>query len=494
MIRSQRLMNASVAFSRSARWAELRFAIVGPLLAAPPAHGQLGAALAELAAKRWCHPISGEAIQFSAATLERWFYVARNSPDDPLGALRAHRRSDAGQSRQLSAALIQALHTQYTQHPQWSYRLHYDNLAARVSQEPALAPLPSYATVRRYMKAQGWVKQRRLARHPSPGQQAAAERLAQREVRSFEAEYVGALWHLDFHQCSRAVLSAQGHWIKPCLLGVLDDYSRLACHVQWYLGETAETLVHGLSQAIQKRGLPRALMTDNGAAMLADEVRQGLQRLSIIHELTLPYSPYQNAKQEVFWASVEGRLMAMLDGVEALTLAQLNEATQAWAEQEYHRRVHSELGCTPLARYLQGAQVMRPSPDSEPLRQAFRQQVSRRQRRSDGTVSVLGRRFELPSRYRQLEQPVVRYARWDLRGIDLIDPHSDQVLCTLYPLDKTANAEGQRRALAPLSRSPDADPIPPDEPAPLLQQLLADYAASGLPPAYLPSAAEVSDE
>jgi len=281
-------MSESALPSRSARWAELRFAIVGPLLAAPPAHGQLGAALAELAAKSWRHPMSSEAIEFSAATLERWFYVARNNPSDPLGALRSHRRADAGQSRQLSAALIEALHSQYRQFRHWSYRLHYDNLAARVAQAPALAPLPSYATVRRYMKARGWYKQRRLARHPTPGQQAAAARLEQREVRSFEAEYVGALWHLDFHECSRTVLSAQGHWIKPRLFGVLDDYSRLVCHVQWYFGEQAETLVHGLSQAIQKRGLPRALMTDNGSAMLADEVRQGLQRLSIIHELTLP--------------------------------------------------------------------------------------------------------------------------------------------------------------------------------------------------------------
>ena len=29
--------------------------------------------------------------------------------------------------------------------------------------------------------------------------------------------------------------------------------------------------MHGLSQAIQKRGLPRALLTDNGAAMVAED-------------------------------------------------------------------------------------------------------------------------------------------------------------------------------------------------------------------------------
>lgn len=69
-----------------------------------------------------------------------------------------------------------------------------------------------------------------------------------------------------------------------------------------------------------KRGLPRALMTDNGAAMLAEETTTGLAALGIVHQTTLPYSPYQNAKQESFWGRIEGRLMAMLEGDEGLTL------------------------------------------------------------------------------------------------------------------------------------------------------------------------------
>jgi hypothetical protein len=49
--------------------------------------------------------------------------------------------------------------------------------------------------------------------------------------------------------------------------------------------------------------------------------------------------------------------MAMLEGEQALTLDALNEATQAWVEQEYHRTVHTELEVTPLARYLGGPSV-----------------------------------------------------------------------------------------------------------------------------------------
>jgi putative transposase len=318
----------------------------------------------------------------------------------------------------------------------------------------------------------------------------AERRLAQLEVRSFEAEYTHALWHVDFHHGSLPIVTAAGHWVRPRLLGVLDDYSRLACHVQWYLEESAETLVHGLAQAFQKRALPRALMSDNGGAMLAEEVRQGLARLGVVHETTLPYSPYQNAKQEVFWASVEGRLLAMLEGVEALTLERLNEATQAWVELEYHRRVHAELGCTPLARYLQGPAVGRDSPTSDELRRQFRQQVSRTQRHSDGTISLAGRRFELPSRYRHLTRVTVRYARWDLRAIDLVDPQTHALLSVLYPLDKTAHAAGIRRPLEPCADACALRTTPAVGLAPLLQKLLADYAATGLPPAYLPHAGE----
>src|SRR5208283_1373770 len=122
-------------------------------------------------------------------------------------------------------------------------------------------------------------------------------------------------------------------------------------------------------------------MSDNGGAMTAAEITEGLTRLGIIHETTLPYSPYQNAKQESFWGQVEGRLLAMLEGVDDLTLAMLNEATQAWVELEYNREVHSEIGQTPLARFLTGPDVSRPSPDSAELRLAFTRAENRIQRR-----------------------------------------------------------------------------------------------------------------
>ena len=55
-------------------------------------------------------------------------------------------------------------------------------------------------------------------------------------------------------------------------------------------------------------------MSDNGSAMTSDEFTEGLERLGILHQPTLPHSPYQNDKQKVIWSQIEGRLMAMLEG------------------------------------------------------------------------------------------------------------------------------------------------------------------------------------
>ena len=66
-------MNESAEGSRAQRWAQLRFAVIGPLLASPPEYGQLAAALERLAAQSWRHPLSGEPVRFSAMTLERWY-------------------------------------------------------------------------------------------------------------------------------------------------------------------------------------------------------------------------------------------------------------------------------------------------------------------------------------------------------------------------------------------------------------------------------------
>jgi putative transposase len=138
-----------------------------------------------------------------------------------------------------------------------------------------------------------------------------------------------------------------------------------------------------------------------------------------------------------------------------------------------------------MNRYLQDKNVGRPSPDTSILSRTFCAEVKRKQRRSDGTITLEGCRFEIPNQYRHLDVLHVRYASWDLSSAFLVDPHSNTCLATLYPQDKSANADSIRRRLNQVDNKINHE-TPTTGIAPLLKELMAEYASTGLPPAYLP--------
>jgi len=146
-------------------------------LAAPPAKGELAGAIALLAARTWRHPTSGEAVRFGFSTIE----------------LRRKLRANAGQQPAMRAAIRQAIVEQYAAHKSWSVQLHYDNLVALAECRSELRPVPSYDTLRRFLKANGLAKRRRLTSRRTEGAEQAEARLLDREVLSYEAEYVGGL-------------------------------------------------------------------------------------------------------------------------------------------------------------------------------------------------------------------------------------------------------------------------------------------------------------
>ena len=116
---------------------------------------------------------------------------------------------------------------------------------------------------------------------------------------------------------------------------------------------------------------------------------------------------------------------------------------------EYNRKIHSELGMSPLQCYLHDKNVARPCPATEKLRLAFTAELGRTLRRSDSTLTLKGVRFESPPATATSSELWLRYASWDLSTVHLADPKSGAILGRIYPVDKKKNAEGLRAPRTP---------------------------------------------
>jgi len=97
---------------------------------------------------------------------------------------------------------------------------------------------------------------------------------------------------------------------------------------------------------------------------------------------------------------------------------------------------------------------------------------------------VEGVRYELPPRFGHMHKVTLRSPGWDKSQMTLVDPKTGGPVERLLPQDKAKNASGLRRTIEMQGTTAFVN-IKSDQPA-LLKKWLADYAATGLPPAYLP--------
>ena len=176
--------------------------------------------------------------------------------------------------------------------------------------------------------------------------------------------------------------------------------------------------------------------------------------------------------------------MAMLEGVDDLTLGRLNEATQAWVEQDYNRKHHSEINDTPLARFLAGPSVTRPCPDAAALRLAFTRTERRTLRKSDGTRSLKAGASRCPTNIAISPPWRVRFAAWDLTQVPISSIRTGTVLPAV-PTGQggqclnTSRLRRRHRTGKP-SPSPSRSPPPPARGiGPLLARMIDRQAATG---------------
>ena len=398
-----------------------RLSVLGPLASREALErGELQPLLRELASKRYDIPGSKHCY-LSAKTIEAWFYAWRRGGID---ALAPRSRCDRGQSK-LPPALQEALIHAKQENPKRSLDqlkalMHNSGLAAHGEL--------SRSAIHRLLK-----------QHDLSRPVGAASELIER--RSYVADHAGDLCVGDVMHGPR--VSVDGRLRKVYLVSLMDDASRLITHSAFCLGETALDIEGVLKQALLKRGIPKKLVVDNGAAYRAASLQGICARLEIRLIYCRTYSPESKGKLERWHRVVRAQFLSELDYQHIHDLADLNARLWAWLEAEYHARPHSALaGQTPRQRWQQDLLKLRPLGHFAAQIDALFYHRHSRKVRKDGTVAYEGNRFEVP--YELMGQTVML----------VVDPHQQQALWVesatgeplgaVTPLDYKANNHRHR--------------------------------------------------
>jgi putative transposase len=342
-----------------------RYRVIAEALEArltPTARGRL---VRELAQQAHQHP-DGSTRQYARGTLDRWVRAYR---EQGLDGLKPQPRADLGVVRR---------------HPE---------LLDEACQLRAEVPTRSAPQISEILLARHGIRvaERTITEHlHRRGLHRAALAGQPRAYGRFEAERPNEVWIGDvlvgpFVPHPRVQGSRRAY-----LFLLVDDYSRLLLHGRWVPDQNTRAGQEVLRAAIQRRGLPERLYTDNGATYANAALERSCAVLGIRLIHSRPYQPEGRGKQERLNRFIRERFLAEIEAQGIASFTELNDRFVAWAEQVCNTRRHAETGQTPIARFTSQGPLHAAEPSL--LREAFRWSVWRKVTRT-ASVSLAGNRY-----------------------------------------------------------------------------------------------------
>ena len=350
-----------------------RYGLIADLLHTAPGWRGLGRRLSEKAEQSYAIPGSLRA-RVAAETLRHWLKAYRKSGFD---ALKPKRRSDAGRSHALPQQVADALCHLKENKPDLSVQLLIKEVLAAGHVPDGLLLPPS--TVHRLLSRAGLMKQR------TPNA---------KDHRRFTFEHANDLWMSDVMH-GPAVVVAGNTKRKAYLIAFIDDSTRVVPFAAFALAENTSAFLPVLEQAVLRRGIPKRLYVDNGAAFRSHHLALVCAKLGITLIHARPYSPESKGKQERWFRTVRMQLLTRLGQQDLASLEALNRRLWAYVEGEYHCTPHRGLdGLTPLDAWAARAAGVKHVGETKDLADLFLFEQKRKVAK-DRTVSLHGIVYEV---------------------------------------------------------------------------------------------------
>lgn len=351
-----------------------RYGVLSDLVHLPPGAPGISERLREKSEIDYRIPGSHR-TRIAAETIRDWLKHYRKGGFD---ALLPRARTDTGHSRALPQDVADLLVD--IKDDKRALSVHLVIECARASGlVPADLPL-SPSTVHRLLTARG------LMRKETPP--------AESDRRRFAFEKAGELWMSDVMH-GPSVMVAGKTKRKTYLIAFLDDATRVIPFAAFALSENTQAFLPVLKQAIERRGIPKRLLVDNGSAYRSLHLSLVCAKLGITLIHARPYQPQSKGKQERWFRTVRMQLLPRLSATDLASLDALNRRLWAYIEGEYHQAPHRGLGGeeTPLDRWAKAGDEVRFGNDLD-LDDLFLVEAKRRVQK-DRTVSLDGMIYEV---------------------------------------------------------------------------------------------------
>jgi hypothetical protein len=191
------------------------------------------------------------------------------------------------------------------------------------------------------------------------------------------------------------VPDGKGRKRKAILLAFIDDATRRIVFGEFAFSEKSVLFETGIKHILKSHGKIGMLYADNGSTFVSHQTKAIVESLGIYLCHSKPYRPQGRGKIERFFRTVRQSFLRLLEEDSIQSLEQLNHLFRTWLETEYHRKVHSSLGITPLDAWLAKSERIRRVDPFIDLDKAFYHRTTRKVY-GDSVVTINGKAFEVP--------------------------------------------------------------------------------------------------
>lgn len=390
--------------------AVFRFGIISPVI-----HGNernQAAYFREMACREYDVPGVGK-VKYNWRTFKKWLHLFRKHG---LDGLIPGTREDKGKSRKISPDLKKIIIEQAEKNNLKTVSNFYRYLV-----RDGIINSDSFTetTLRNFFKANN------ISFNSEP----------KTARKSFEMPHINMLWTADFMHGPYLKIGKKKQKTYLCI--IIDDYSRLIVGARFFFEESSLSLQITFKDGVLTYGVPQKLYCDNGKVFVSGYIHLVCARIgcALIH--SKPYDSPSRGKIERVIRTVRLMFLPNININPDYSLSDLNNDLKNWVNLEYHKKIHSVTGSTPIDRYINDSKNVKINSISKNEADNLFQHTIYRVVRGDCVVSVKNSLYEVPPKYigKKIEIRHPLDEPYDLRLFE-----DNKQVCKLTPLDKHFNA------------------------------------------------------